>query len=76
MGGLGFRFMGIDNIKEAEYVEENNSLTVVYGGGSVIEYKPIMAEVYAEAIREQSLQRAIHSMIRHNILVGVRKARG
>lgn len=68
--------MSIDNVQEVFYLENSNTLKVVFKGGSVTDFHPINPETYTELIRSESLYRMLHKVIRKPNVVGVAQVRG
>jgi len=65
-----------NNITGISYKESVNEMTVTFGGGSVIMYRPVDQDAYTDLIKSDCLTSAVHSLIRNGCLVGTRRADG
>lgn len=68
--------MSLTHVNSVKYNESENLLTVIYAGGSEVEYRPINSESYAELIKGQCLSAVVHRMVRVPNVVGTVKRRG
>jgi hypothetical protein len=68
--------MSLTHVSSVKYNESKNLLTVIYAGGSEVEYSPVNPENYTELIKDQCLSTAVHKMVRTPNVVGTVKQRG
>jgi len=65
--------MSNTHVKNFNYRDIDNILTVTFKGGSICEFHPVNPETYAELIRADCLARAIHKTIRSGKVVGINR---
>lgn len=68
--------MSNSNIISTSYKESTNEMTVLFGGGTTVIYKPINQDTYTDLIKSDCLTSAVHCLIRNGCLVGTRRADG
>ena len=60
--------MSVDNIRDFEFFPEIETLRVVYGGGSIWDYKPVDKSTFAS----KDVMFEVKKFLRHTNIVGIK----